>query len=143
MPKSASKQIGLADIAEGAGVTLSQLRDEFPSALAILAAYLKSVDRAVLAQDFGDMAEEPPRERLFDVLMRRLEVMAPHREAVRSLMRSVRRRPPLALALNGLALRSQQWMLDRRRHQSLRPARHAARARTGRAVRRGAARLGP
>ncbi len=105
------EQIGLADIAEGAGVTLSQLREEFPSVLAILAAYLKSVDRAVLAQDFGDMAEEPPRERLFDVLMRRLEVMAPHREAVRSLMRSVRHRPPLALALNGLALRSQQWML--------------------------------
>ncbi len=57
------------------------------------------------------MAEEPPRERLFDVLMRRLEVMAPHREAVRSLMRSARRNPPLALALNGLAVRSQQWML--------------------------------
>ncbi len=103
--------IGFADIAEGAGVTLAQLREEFPSVLAILAAYLKAVDRAVLAQDMADMAEEPPRERLFDVLMRRLEVMAPHREAVRSLMRSVRHRPPLALALNGLAVRSQQWML--------------------------------
>jgi hypothetical protein len=57
------------------------------------------------------MAEEPPRERLFDVLMRRLEVLAPHREAVRSLLRSARRNPPLALALNGLAVRSQQWML--------------------------------
>ena len=57
------------------------------------------------------MAEEPPRERLFDVLMRRLEILAPHREAVRSLLRSARRNPPLALALNGLAVRSQQWML--------------------------------
>jgi hypothetical protein len=57
------------------------------------------------------MAEESPRERLFDVLMRRLDVMAPHKEAVRSLLRSVRRDPPLALALNGLAVRSQQWML--------------------------------
>ena len=105
------EQIGLADIAEAAGVTLSQLRGEFPSALAILAAYLKSVDRAVLAEDMADMAEEPPRERLFDVLMRRLEIMAPQREAVRSLMRSARRNPPLTLALNGLAVRSQQWML--------------------------------
>jgi len=57
------------------------------------------------------MAEEPPRERLFDVLMRRLEILAPHREAIRSLIRSVRRNPPLALALNGIAVRSQQWML--------------------------------
>jgi AcrR family transcriptional regulator len=105
------EQIGLADIAAAAGVTLSQLRGEFPSTLAILAAYLKSVDRAVLAEDMADMAEEPPRERLFDVLMRRLEVMAPQREAVRSLMRSARRNPPLTLALNRLAVRSQQWML--------------------------------
>jgi hypothetical protein len=43
--------------------------------------------------------------------MRRLDVMTPHKEAVRSLLRSVRRDPPLALALNGLAVRSQQWML--------------------------------
>ncbi len=57
------------------------------------------------------MAEEPPRERLFDVLMRRLEVLAPHKDAVRSLMRSAARNPGLALALNGLAVRSQQWML--------------------------------
>ena len=54
---------------------------------------------------------EPPRERLFDVLMRRLEVLAPHKAAVRSLLRSATRNPPLAFALNGLAVRSQQWML--------------------------------
>jgi hypothetical protein len=92
-------------------VSLMQLRGEFPSTLAILAAHIKAVDRAVLAEDFGDMAEEPPRERLFDVLMRRLEILAPHREAVRSLLRSASRNPPLAVALNGLAVRSQQWML--------------------------------
>ena len=57
------------------------------------------------------MEDEPPRERLFDVLMRRLETLAPHREAVRSLLRSAGRNPPLAVALNGLAVRSQQWML--------------------------------
>ena len=82
-----------------------------PRTLAILAAHIKATDRAVLAADFSDMAEEPARERLFDVLMRRLETLAPHREAVRSLLRSARRNPPLALALNGLAVRSQQWML--------------------------------
>jgi hypothetical protein len=65
----------------------------------------------VLAEDLSDMEEEPGRERLFDVLMRRIETLAPHREAIRSLLRSVRRNPPLAVALNGLTLRSQQWML--------------------------------
>jgi AcrR family transcriptional regulator len=106
------EQIGFAEIAEASGLSLAQLRSEFPSALAILAAHVKSVDRAVLSEDFGDVEDEPARERLFDVLMRRIEILAPHREAVRSLMRSARRNPPLALALNGLAVRSQQWMLS-------------------------------
>src|SRR5262249_55296582 len=105
------ERIGFAEIAEASGTSLAQLRSEFPSTLAILAAHIKSVDRAVLSEDFGDVEEEPARERLFDVLMRRIEILAPHREAVRSLMRSARRNPPLALALNGLAVRSQQWML--------------------------------
>ena len=65
----------------------------------------------MLAGGDTDMAEEPPRERLFDVLMRRLEVLTPHKAAVRSLMRSVGRNPGLALALNSLGVRSQQWML--------------------------------
>jgi AcrR family transcriptional regulator len=104
--------IGFSDIAGRAGVSLAQLRGEFGSTLAILAAHLKAVDRAMLAEDLSDMAEEPARERLFDVLMRRLEALAPHRAAVRSLLRSARRDPPLALALNAMAVRSQQWMLS-------------------------------
>jgi AcrR family transcriptional regulator len=104
--------IGLAEVAERAGISLSQLRGEFSSTLAILAGQIKATDRAVLAEDPSDMEEEPARERLFDVLMRRLEILAPHRQAVRSLLRSARRNPPLALALNRLAVRSQQWMLN-------------------------------
>ena len=105
------EQIGFAEIATGAGVSLSDLRGAFGSTLAILAAHMKAIDRAVLAGGDADIAEEPPRERLFDVLMRRLEILAPHRAAVRSLLRSAARNPGLAFALNGLALRSQQWML--------------------------------
>jgi AcrR family transcriptional regulator len=105
------EQIGFAEIAKQAGVSLSELRETFGSTLSILAAQMKETDRAVLAGADDDMAEEPPRERLFDVLMRRLEVLAPHKAAVRSLTRSATRNPGLALALNGLAVRSQQWML--------------------------------
>jgi hypothetical protein len=57
------------------------------------------------------VAEEPPRERLFDVLMRRLETLGPRKEAMRSLLHSAGRSPGLAIALNGLAVRSMQWML--------------------------------
>ena len=105
------ERIGLADIATRAQVSLAELRGEFASPLAILAAHVKELDRQVLAGIDRDLDEESPRERLFDVLMRRLELLAPHRDAMRSLLRSARRDPPLALALNGMAVRSQQWML--------------------------------
>ena len=105
------EQIGFADIADAAGVSLADLRGEFGSTLAILAARAKDIDRLVLAGGDGDMSDESPRERLFDVLMRRLELMAADRVALRSLMRSVRCNPGLAVALNGITVRSQQWML--------------------------------
>jgi AcrR family transcriptional regulator len=105
------ERIDLSEIAGRAGVSLGVLRSEFASTLAIYAAHVKAIDRAVLDGGEGDMTEEPPRERLFDVLMRRIEALAPHKEAVHSLLRSASRNPGLALALNGLAVRSQQWML--------------------------------
>src|SRR5690606_14452183 len=79
--------------------------------LAVLAGHVKAIDRQVLAEIDPEMEEETQRERLFDVLMRRLELLAPHREAVRSLMRSARRDPRLGMALNAMSVRSQQWMM--------------------------------
>lgn len=105
------ERIGLAAIARQAGVTLADLRTEFSSVMAILAAHIKEIDRKVLAGGDADMAEETPRERLFDVLMRRFEALSPYKKAVRSLLRSIARNPGLAFALNGLGVRSQRWML--------------------------------
>ncbi len=111
LAERAFEEIGYADIAARAGVPLATLRQEFGSKLPIVVAYIKAIDHKVLAGGDADMTEEPPRERLFDVLMRRLEALAPDRAAIRSLMRSARRHPSLAFAFNTLALRSQRWML--------------------------------
>src|SRR5215468_8501998 len=105
------EEIGLGDIAERAGLSLAELRDLFDDKIAILAARTKEIDRAVLSGGDADMADEPPRERLFDVLMRRFEAMAHDKAAVRSLMQSATCNPALALELNQLAVNSQQWML--------------------------------
>jgi AcrR family transcriptional regulator len=111
------EDIGLAEVAGRAGIKLSQLRGEFGSTLAILGAFTKQIDNAVLDggdgnKGFEDLAEETPRDRLFDVLMRRIEALAPYKDAMRSIMRSARRNPGLALALNVMAVRSQSWMLE-------------------------------
>ena len=105
------EEVGFGDIAARSGLSLAQCRGEFSSTICVLAANIKDIDRKVLSGGEADMAAEPPRERLFDVLMRRLEALAPYRAAVRSLLRSAARDPALALALNGFAVRSQQWML--------------------------------
>lgn len=106
------EDIGLAEVAGRAGLKLSDLRAEFGSTLAIVTAHIKDIDRIVLAGTSADMVEEPPRQRLLDVLMRRLDALAPYKDAVYSLMRSARRNPGLALALNTMAVRSQSWMLE-------------------------------
>jgi AcrR family transcriptional regulator len=111
------EEIGLAEVAGRAGLKLSQLRAEFGSTMAIVAAHINDIDRIVLddgdaGADQEDSAEETSRDRLFDVLMRRLETLAPYKEATRSLLRSARRNPGLALALNAMAVRSQAWMLE-------------------------------
>jgi AcrR family transcriptional regulator len=105
------EQIRLDEIASRAEITLADLRTHFSSSFAILAAHVKEIDRTVLGAGDDDIAEEPPRERLFEVLMRRLETLEPHKVAIRSLLASAARNPPLAVALNGVAVRSQQWML--------------------------------
>jgi AcrR family transcriptional regulator len=105
------ENIDLVEIAEAAGVTLAELRDEFDGKLSILSAHLKQIDRVVLSGGSDAMTEESPRDRLFDVLMRRIDAMTPHRAAIDSLMRSATRSPGLALALNRLAVRTHQWML--------------------------------
>jgi AcrR family transcriptional regulator len=104
------EEIGFGDIAARAGLGLADCRAAFSSVLEVLATQMAVTDRLVL-RGGEDMREEPPRERLFDVLMRRLETLEPHKAAVRSLARSAMCDPPLAIALNGLTVRSMQWML--------------------------------
>jgi AcrR family transcriptional regulator len=106
------ENIRMSAIAARAGVSLHRCRTEFASVLSIVAAFTKQIDEKVLREETDDAVEESPREKLFDVLMRRFEALAPHKDAIRSLARSARCNPGLALALNGLALRSQHWMLE-------------------------------
>src|SRR5271165_4970967 len=106
------EDISIRDICETAGVSLADFRDSFPSKAAVLAGFSRRIDRAVLAQDSGELADESPRERLFDILMRRLEAMAPYREGLREISAWLRREPAAALAMNQVVLGSMRFMLE-------------------------------
>jgi AcrR family transcriptional regulator len=102
--------IGLADVAEAAAVPVTVLRENFNGKLAILAAFARRTDLAVLAGGEPDMSVGP-RDRLFEAEMRRFDALRPYKHALHGLARSARRDPGLACALHALAMRSQKWTL--------------------------------
>lgn len=107
----AYRDVTLAMVAERAGITLAALRHEVDGKFALLTRFAGSIDEAVLAGLDGELQEEATHERLFDVLMRRFDALAPHREAIRSLRDAAREDPGFALSLWRLTTRSQRWML--------------------------------
>lgn len=109
--KGAFSQIDLSAVAVEAGVSLADVRRLYDGPLDILAAFARRIDVAVIEGTDPSLASEPARERLFDALMRRFDLLAPHRVGLAGLHRSARRDPGLALALARLVVGSQAWVL--------------------------------
>lgn len=104
-------EIELGDIAAEAGVSLAALRNLFPSKLAILGGLTRIADDAVLAGSSADLAGEPARERMFDLVMRRLDALAPYKAGLRRVVPAVRRDPLALAAFNRNAVNSWRYML--------------------------------
>jgi AcrR family transcriptional regulator len=104
-------QISLPMIAARADVTLADLRDHFPSKGAILGGFSRRIDRIVLEGTSDDMMGEPARERVLDVMMRRLDALAPYKPALREIRNATKCDPLMLAALNQLALNSWRYML--------------------------------
>jgi len=106
------EEITISEICAKAGVSLADSREAFPSKGAVLAGFMKRIDRIVLQQPAEDLATEEPKERLFDVLMRRLEAMTPYRDGLREIGQWLRREPLAALAINQATVNSMRFMLE-------------------------------
>jgi len=106
------RHTSLADIADEAGLSLAELYGEFPSKGAILSGFIRQIDAAVLAEDDGGVSEEAARDRLFDILMRRLDALNPHRAAIANILCDSAC-DPCAIVFGGCrARRSMAWMLE-------------------------------
>ena len=103
--------IELADIAEAAKISLAELRNLFPSKGAVLGAFSRRIDREVLEGTTDDLAGEPARERIFDVMMRRLDALTPYKRALRRITFALRQDPLSLAALNRSALNAMRYML--------------------------------
>ncbi len=104
------QSIGLDDIAKEAGIRLATLRGAYDGKAAIMRDFVARTDAKVLASVQAE-PEDPARERVFDAVMARLDALAPHKPAIRRLVRAARTDPALALALAQAGMTSQRWML--------------------------------
>lgn len=105
-------QTGLRDIAEASGVSLAELHELYPSKISIIRAWADMVDAAVLDSANAPDPEDSPRDRLFDVLMRRFDAMQDNREALAAILQASCREPLAGLCLASGLPRSMRWMLE-------------------------------
>lgn len=100
---------GIAQAAREADLPLDRARLRFPGKGALLLRLGRMADAAALE---GAPKEGPARDRLFDMLMRRIDVLQAHREGVRALMQALPAEPGTALLLAAANLRSMAWFLE-------------------------------
>lgn len=101
----------MARIAAAGGLTLAELRRHAACPQELVMLSLRAADRAVLAGT-APTEGESPRDRLFDVLMRRIDQLQPHRAGVVRFMKDLPFAPLSAIALGFAAERSMAWMLE-------------------------------
>jgi ubiquinone biosynthesis protein COQ9 len=102
-------KVNVASAARAAGLSLAEARGRFRSRASILLRFGLLADQAAL---LDAPSEGAVRDRLFDLLMRRFDVLQAHRAGVKALLRSLPANPPAALLLACATRRSMRWMLQ-------------------------------
>jgi ubiquinone biosynthesis protein COQ9 len=93
------RDLSYAEIAKEAGLGLSAAYQAYPSKAAILMGIGRDIDARIFAGLEGDPLDGSPKDRLFDLLMRRFDTLNQHREAFAALAKDLPRTPGEGLAL--------------------------------------------
>jgi len=97
-------------IAAATGVSLADVHAEFPAKAMMIDAFMMGIDQVVLAAGPAD-ADDSARDRLFEVLMRRFDALAPHKAGVAAVFRDCCD-PTVGLIGLPCFLRSMAWMVE-------------------------------
>lgn len=106
------RDVGMADIAAHAKTDLASLYSVYPAKSSFLAALARKADDAMLAGAGRTDTAEPARDRLMDVILRRLDALKPYRKAVASVARDGGGGPFAAACSGARLLRSMCWALE-------------------------------
>ena len=99
-------------IAQSHKFDVTEVQHRYPDKHQLLAAMIDEISRRT-ADTVGQVdLRQPPRDRLFDVLMTRLDVLQPHRAAVSRLLHGIRHDPRLGLTLGMAQWQAMGKMLD-------------------------------
>lgn len=103
------QRVSIPEAARAAGLPLARARARFPGRPALLLRFGRLADQAALAElaTVGSV-----RDRLFDLLMRRIDVLQAHRGGVIALLRALPFEPPTAALLACASRRSMRWLLQ-------------------------------
>jgi AcrR family transcriptional regulator len=112
IPTIGWRGLSLAAIAGAAELPILQVYRTFQSKQAILGAFHRRIDETVLAEPSPAEPGERPRDRLFDLLMRRFDALQPYKAAIEVLRRELPGDPLTALCAGTSLLRSMRWMLE-------------------------------
>ncbi len=103
------RSVSVASAARAARLPLARARERFPGRVAILLRFGRLADQAALAEA---PSEGPARDRLFGLLMRRIDTLQEHRAGILAVLRALPAEPPVALLLALATRRSMRWMLE-------------------------------
>jgi AcrR family transcriptional regulator len=103
------RRMSVTAAARNAALPLDRVRARFPGKAAVLARFGRMADQAALAQAG---TEGSHRDRLFDLIMRRLDVLQAHRGGVLALKSWLPCEPGVAAMLGMATLGSMAWMLE-------------------------------
>jgi AcrR family transcriptional regulator len=106
------RRLSLGEIAAEADLPILAVYRTFRSKPAILCGFSRRIDEVVLAAQLDSEADERPRDRVFDLLMRRFDALRPYRDALEVLGRELPTDPIAALGIGAGLLRSIGWMLE-------------------------------
>jgi AcrR family transcriptional regulator len=106
------RNMSLAAVAASAGLPILRVYRVFGSKYAILRGLYRRVDELVLADPPPAEADERPRDRLFDLLMRRFDLLRRYRPSLEVLSRELWSDPVAMQCAGRSLLRSMRWMLE-------------------------------
>ena len=102
-------EVSVTAAARAADLKLDRARGRFGGKAGVLARFGQIADQAALAHAAG---EGDSRDRLFDLVMRRIDVLQAHRAGVLALRDYLPRNPGLALMLTAATAGSMAWLLE-------------------------------